>query len=112
MRVIKGGKRSRRASRADAPMVLLSAMTDAAIQAEAGWRDRQHQHDHATQLRAYARCRAKFGTADMSSWPKNEADAVLEDQRKRDLGYRVVCMRCFRSGAGTKALEALIDALP
>jgi hypothetical protein len=74
--------------------VLLTAMTDAEIASQAKHQDRRHDHKHASSLRAYARGRTKFGSAEMATWPPGEAQALLNEQYKLD----GVCSECTRRG--------------
>ena len=54
-------------------------MSDAELEAEASRRGRNGEHEHAHELRAYVRLRAKYGR-DHHRWPPEAVAAELEER--------------------------------
>jgi hypothetical protein len=55
-------------------MTPIEQMTDAEIENEATRQDRNNDHQHASNLRAYLRLRHRFGI-DHATWPPDECEA-------------------------------------
>jgi hypothetical protein len=72
-------------------MVPLHEMTNGEIATEAARRERSGDHFHAAKLRAYARCRARFGH-DHMEWPPTEVEREgLAHECRDDLALAYFC---------------------